>query len=171
MCAVRFRLVPVRRNLLSLSDRFDVYVLDSTGTLIRRWQYVQPNAGGVIELQFALADQVANGTWKIRVDYKGHSTFKSFLVEEYCTLTHIPLPLISYPLSAPTSPLIFYFSATLPVFPLCFLISLVQPRFDVNVSTPYLISETAFGVAGIIHAKFAPIFSSSSIALPPNSGL
>ena len=74
----------MKRNLLPYSDRFDIYVLDSTKTLVRRWLYQQPNAGGIMEGAFPLADQVPNGTWNIRVDYKGHSYYKPFLVDEYC---------------------------------------------------------------------------------------
>lgn len=93
---VRFRVIPVRRNLLPYSDRFDVFIVDPNQALVWRWLYQQPNAGGIMELEFPLADQVTYGNWSVRVDYKGASYYKQFRVQEYCTLRSTSLYLQSF---------------------------------------------------------------------------
>lgn len=62
----------------------DVYVLDASDSVIRRWVNQQANAGGVIELSLPLADQTHYGIWKIKAVYQHQQYFKSFTVEEYC---------------------------------------------------------------------------------------
>ena len=83
----------MRRNLLPYSDRFDIYIVDPNNALVWRWLYQQPNAGGIMELEFPLADQVTYGNWSVRVDFKGFSYYKQFRVREYCMLR------FSYPLA------------------------------------------------------------------------
>lgn len=42
------------------------------------------NIGGIIELDFPLADQVNEGDWTIRARHEKHVTEKTFRVVEYC---------------------------------------------------------------------------------------
>jgi len=81
---VKFRVMPVKRNLMSWSGSVEaVYVRDGTGTIVRRWDSQQTNAGGVLDLQFGLSDQPAYGTWKIEVLAFGHVYSESFSVDEF----------------------------------------------------------------------------------------
>lgn len=111
LLAVRFRVIPVRRNLLPYSDRFDVYIVDPNNALVWRWLYQQPNAGGIMELEFPLADQVTYGNWSVRVDYKGFSYYKKFIVREYCTSLSLSLIDSAFPYFDCYCCIVFFFDS------------------------------------------------------------
>ncbi|XP_013420589.1 CD109 antigen isoform X3 [Lingula anatina] len=78
---VRFRVIPVGADLKSASATVDIYVVDSTGTVVRRWLSQQPRAG-ILSMEFELSDQPHFGTWTIRVHAYGHDYEKQIEVEE-----------------------------------------------------------------------------------------
>lgn len=80
---VRFRAVPVTTDLKAFSDSIDVYMLDPTGSVMRRWLSRQSNLGAV-SLEYPLSQQPVFGNWTIKVVAQGQEESKSFLVEEYC---------------------------------------------------------------------------------------
>lgn len=93
---VHFRVMPVKRNLMSHSGSMDVYMIDATDNIVKRWPSMQTNAGGVLDMTYQLDTQPAFGTWKIRVDAFGHQYFLEFEVYEIYTTTvdtNISMPL------------------------------------------------------------------------------
>lgn len=80
---VKFRAVPVTTDLKAFSDSIDVYMLDPTGSVMRRWLSRQSNLGAV-SLEYPLSQQPVFGNWTIKVVAQGQEESKSFLVEEYC---------------------------------------------------------------------------------------
>nr|BAR45628.1 macroglobulin complement-related 2 [Niponia nodulosa] len=79
---VRFRSIPITTSLKAFDDPVDVYMIDPNGYVMRRWLSRQSNIGAV-SLEYALADQVVVGSWKIRVIAQGQVEERSFKVEEY----------------------------------------------------------------------------------------
>ncbi|XP_005101040.1 CD109 antigen [Aplysia californica] len=80
---VHFRVIPVQPNLMPKYDNVIIYVLDPTGTPVRRWLAQQTNVGGMISQSFQLSDQPRYGTWHIKVEGFGHTYQRPFTVEEF----------------------------------------------------------------------------------------
>ncbi|XP_005101039.1 alpha-1-inhibitor 3 isoform X2 [Aplysia californica] len=80
---VHFRVVPILPNMMPKYGSMIIYVDDPTGIPVRRWQGVQTNAGGIVNLNFLLSDQPNYGVWHIRVDAFGHIYRRPFTVEEF----------------------------------------------------------------------------------------
>ncbi|PAA62636.1 hypothetical protein BOX15_Mlig006403g1 [Macrostomum lignano] len=81
---VRFRVIPVRPNLLPYSGTLkEITVVDASNTTVRRWLSPITNAGGIVERDFVLAPQIAEGTWNIRVQHQYYVYSKAFQVKEY----------------------------------------------------------------------------------------
>lgn len=80
--SVKFRCVPVTTDLKAFTDAIDVYMLDPSGNIMRRWLSRQSNYGAV-SLEYPLSSLPRFGTWTIRVVAQGQIEEKSFMVEEY----------------------------------------------------------------------------------------
>ncbi|VDD75471.1 unnamed protein product [Mesocestoides corti] len=81
---VRFRVVPVQPDLmLWFGSLVSVEVADSSNNVFKRWLNPMTNIGGIIELDFALADQVNEGEWKIMARHEKYVAEKTFHVVEY----------------------------------------------------------------------------------------
>nr|CAI5865848.1 unnamed protein product [Callosobruchus analis] len=79
---VRFRTIPINTELKAFNDAIDVYMLDPSGNILKRWLSRQSNLG-TVSLDYQLSDQPTFGEWKIRVIAQGQVEESSFLVEEY----------------------------------------------------------------------------------------
>lgn len=79
---VKFRCVPVTTDLKAFTDAIDVYMLDPSGNIMRRWLSRQSNYGAV-SLEYPLSTLPRFGLWTIRVVAQGQIEEKSFMVEEY----------------------------------------------------------------------------------------
>ncbi|CAH2000434.1 unnamed protein product [Acanthoscelides obtectus] len=79
---VRFRTIPINTELKAFNDAVDVYMLDPSGNILKRWLSRQSNLG-TVSLEYQLSDQPTFGEWKIRVIAQGQVEESSFLVEEY----------------------------------------------------------------------------------------
>ncbi|CUT99038.1 cd109 antigen [Echinococcus multilocularis] len=81
---VRFRVIPVQPDLMPwFGSLVSVEVVDSSNNLFKRWLNPMTNIGGIIELDFALADQVNEGDWTIRARHEKYMVEKTFRVVEY----------------------------------------------------------------------------------------
>ncbi|VUZ42946.1 unnamed protein product, partial [Hymenolepis diminuta] len=60
-----------------------IEVADSSNNLFKRWLNPMTNIGGIIELDFQLADQVNEGDWTIRARHEKYVAEKTFRVVEY----------------------------------------------------------------------------------------
>ncbi|KAL5960619.1 hypothetical protein TSMEX_011655, partial [Taenia solium] len=81
---VRFRIIPVQPDLMPwFGSLVSVEVVDSSNNLFKRWLNPMTNIGGIIELDFALADQVNEGNWTIRARHEKYTAEKTFRVVEY----------------------------------------------------------------------------------------
>lgn len=80
---VYFRIMPVEPNLMSRSGSMDVFIVDDSGTVVRRWLSMQTNAGGVLDMSFQLSEQPRYGVWKVRVKAFGYVYEKTFEVHEF----------------------------------------------------------------------------------------
>ncbi|CAH1797576.1 unnamed protein product [Owenia fusiformis] len=80
---VKFRVIPLTPNLFPVFGSMDIYVEDPSRVEVRRWLGQQTNAGGVLEMEFEIADQVKWGAWRIRVEAFGHKYERLFEVEEF----------------------------------------------------------------------------------------
>ncbi|VDN13297.1 unnamed protein product [Dibothriocephalus latus] len=58
-------------------------VLDASRNVFKRWLNPMTNIGGIIELDFPLADQVNEGEWTIRAQHEKYTSEKNFTVVEY----------------------------------------------------------------------------------------
>lgn len=79
---VRFRTIPITTELKGFDNAVDVYMLDPTGHIMRRWLSRQSNLGSV-SLEYKLSDQPMFGEWRIRVIAQGQIEEGKFSVEEY----------------------------------------------------------------------------------------
>ncbi|CAG9856305.1 unnamed protein product [Phyllotreta striolata] len=79
---VRFRTIPINTELKAFDDAVDVYMLDPSGYILKRWLSRQSNLG-TVSLDYQLSDQPVFGEWKIRVIAQGQVEESTFLVEEY----------------------------------------------------------------------------------------
>lgn len=79
---VRFRTIPINTELKAFSDAVDVFMLDPSGHIMKRWLSRQSNLG-TVSLDYQLSDQPVFGEWKIRVIAQGQVEESTFLVEEY----------------------------------------------------------------------------------------
>lgn len=79
---VRFRTIPINTELKAFSDAVDVFMLDPSGHIMKRWLSRQSNLG-TVSLDYQLSDQPVFGEWKIRVIAQGQVEESKFLVEEY----------------------------------------------------------------------------------------
>ncbi len=78
-------MVPVQPNLMPwFGSLVYIEVADATNNVFKRWLNPMTNIGGLIELDFALADQVNEGEWTIRARHEKYVAEKTFLVQEYC---------------------------------------------------------------------------------------
>lgn len=80
--SVRFRTIPINTELKAFNDAVDVYMLDPSGHIMKRWLSRQSNLG-TVSLDYQLSDQPVFGEWKIRVIAQGQIEESTFLVEEY----------------------------------------------------------------------------------------
>ncbi|KAM7536349.1 hypothetical protein Aperf_G00000084793 [Anoplocephala perfoliata] len=81
---VRFRVVPVQPDLMPwYGSLVSIEVVDSSNNLFKRWLNPMTNIGGIIELDFPLADQVNEGDWTIRARHEKYVAEKTFRVVEY----------------------------------------------------------------------------------------
>lgn len=79
---VKFRTVPITTDLKPFSDSLDVYMLDPSGIVVKRWLSKQTNLGSV-SIEYPLSNQPVLGSWTIRVLAQGQVQDRNFLVEEY----------------------------------------------------------------------------------------
>lgn len=79
---VKIRTVPITTDLKPFSDALDVYVLDPSGIIVKRWLSKQTNLGSV-SVEYPLSEQPVRGNWTIRVFAQGQLQEAHFLVEEY----------------------------------------------------------------------------------------
>ncbi|XP_055639451.1 CD109 antigen isoform X2 [Toxorhynchites rutilus septentrionalis] len=79
---VRFRTIPITTELKGFDNAIDVYMVDPSGHITRRWLSRQSNLGSV-SLEYKLSDQPIYGAWKIRVIAQGQVEEATFNVEEY----------------------------------------------------------------------------------------
>ncbi|XP_017785160.1 PREDICTED: CD109 antigen isoform X2 [Nicrophorus vespilloides] len=79
---VRFRTIPINTELKSFENAIDVYMLDPSGHIMKRWLSRQSNLG-TVSLDYQLSDQPVFGEWKIKVVAQGQIEESTFLVEEY----------------------------------------------------------------------------------------
>ncbi|VDO00228.1 unnamed protein product [Rodentolepis nana] len=81
---VRFRVIPVQPDLMPwFGSLISIEVADSSNNLFKRWLNPMTNIGGIIELDFQLADQVNEGDWTIRARHEKYVAEKTFRVVEY----------------------------------------------------------------------------------------
>ncbi|BHF76298.1 endopeptidase inhibitor activity [Sparganum proliferum] len=81
---VRFRVVPVQPNLMPwYGSLVSIEVSDASKNVFKRWLNPMTNIGGIIELDFPLADQVNEGEWTIRAQHEKYTAEKNFSVVEY----------------------------------------------------------------------------------------
>lgn len=79
---VNIRAIPITTELKGFDNAIDVYMLDPTGHILRRWLSRQSNLGSV-HLEYKLSDQPKYGEWTIRVIAQGQIEESHFTVEEY----------------------------------------------------------------------------------------
>ncbi|XP_045471389.1 CD109 antigen [Harmonia axyridis] len=79
---VRFRTIPINTELKAYNDAIDVFMLDPSGHIMKRWLSRQSNLG-TVSLDYQLSDQPVFGEWKIRIIAQGQTEESTFLVEEY----------------------------------------------------------------------------------------
>lgn len=79
---VKFRTVPITTDLKPFSEALDVYMLDPSGLIVKRWLSKQTNLGSV-SLEYPLSNQPVLGNWTIRILAQGQVHDSHFLVEEY----------------------------------------------------------------------------------------
>lgn len=79
---VRFRTIPINTELKAFNDAIDVYMIDPSGHILKRWLSRQSNLG-TVSLDYQLSDLPVFGEWKIRVIAQGQVEESTFLVEEY----------------------------------------------------------------------------------------
>ncbi|XP_037809897.1 CD109 antigen [Lucilia sericata] len=79
---VRFRTIPITTELKGFDNAIDVYMLDPSRHIVRRWLSRQSNLGSV-SLEYKLSDQPTFGEWTIRVIAQGQQEESHFSVEEY----------------------------------------------------------------------------------------
>ncbi|KAG8228774.1 hypothetical protein J437_LFUL007767, partial [Ladona fulva] len=64
------------------SDAIDVYILDPSRHIMRRWLSRQSNIG-TVSLEYQLSDQPVFGEWRVQVIAQGQVEEATFIVEEY----------------------------------------------------------------------------------------
>lgn len=79
---VRFRTIPINTELRAFDNAVDVYMLDPSGHIMKRWLSRQSNLG-TVSLSYPLSNQPVFGEWRIRVIAQNQVEESSFLVEEY----------------------------------------------------------------------------------------
>lgn len=79
---MRFRSIPINTELRAFDDAVDVYMLDPSGHIMRRWLSRQSNLG-TVSLEYQLSDQPVFGEWKVQIIAQGQIEEATFLVEEY----------------------------------------------------------------------------------------
>ncbi|KAF7989441.1 hypothetical protein HCN44_008115 [Aphidius gifuensis] len=79
---VRFRAIPINTELKAFNDPIDVFMLDPSRRIMRRWLSRQSNLG-TVSLSYQLSDQPVFGNWIIQVIAQGQVEEKTFLIEEY----------------------------------------------------------------------------------------
>lgn len=79
---VKFRAIPITTELKGFDNAIDVFMMDPTGHILRRWLSRQSNLGSV-NLEYKLSDQPKYGEWTIRVIAQGQIEESHFSVEEY----------------------------------------------------------------------------------------
>lgn len=79
---VRFRTIPINTELKAFDQAVDVYMLDPSGHIMKRWLSKQSNLG-TVSLNYELSDQPVFGEWKVRVIAQNQIEESTFLVEEY----------------------------------------------------------------------------------------
>ncbi|KAJ9591586.1 hypothetical protein L9F63_001940, partial [Diploptera punctata] len=78
----RFRTIPINTELRAFNDVVDVYMLDPSRHIMRRWLSRQSNFG-TVSLTYQLSDQPVFGEWIIQIIAQGQIEETTFLVEEY----------------------------------------------------------------------------------------
>ncbi|KAF5280329.1 hypothetical protein FQR65_LT03138 [Abscondita terminalis] len=79
---VRFRTIPINTELRPFDDAVDVYMLDPSGHIMKRWLSRQSNYG-TVSLSYQLSNQPVFGEWKVRIIAQNQIEESAFLVEEY----------------------------------------------------------------------------------------
>ncbi|XP_013162940.1 PREDICTED: CD109 antigen [Papilio xuthus] len=79
---VKFRIIPINTELKAFGRAIDVYILDPSGRIMKRWLSRQSNFG-TVSLQYQMSDQPQYGEWAVRVEALGQMEIAHFLVEEY----------------------------------------------------------------------------------------
>ncbi|KPJ10420.1 CD109 antigen [Papilio machaon] len=79
---VKFRIIPINTELKAFGRAIDVYILDPSGRIMKRWLSRQSNFG-TVSLQYQMSDQPQYGEWAVRVEALGQTELAHFLVEEY----------------------------------------------------------------------------------------
>ncbi|XP_031826835.1 macroglobulin complement-related [Nomia melanderi] len=79
---IRFRTIPINTELKAFNNPIDVYMLDPSRRIMRRWLSRQSNLG-TVSLSYQLSDQPVFGEWIIQVIAQGQVEEKTFQVEEY----------------------------------------------------------------------------------------
>ncbi|XP_068620051.1 CD109 antigen [Battus philenor] len=79
---VKFRVIPINTELKAFGRSIDVYILDPSGRIMKRWLSRQSNFG-TVSLQYQMSDQPQYGEWSVRVEALGQMEESHFLVEEY----------------------------------------------------------------------------------------
>ncbi|KAF5272540.1 hypothetical protein FQA39_LY07864 [Lamprigera yunnana] len=79
---VRFRTIPINTELRPFDDAVDVFMLDPSNHIMKRWLSRQSNLG-TVSLSYQLSDQPVFGEWKIRIIAQNQVEESTFLVEEY----------------------------------------------------------------------------------------
>ncbi|XP_050294787.1 CD109 antigen [Anthonomus grandis grandis] len=79
---VRFRTIPINTELKAFDEAIDVYMLDPSGHIMKRWLSRQSNLG-TVSLDYQLSDQPVFGEWRIKVVAQGQVEESTYMVEEY----------------------------------------------------------------------------------------
>lgn len=79
---VSFRAIPINTELRPFDGAIDVYMLDPSRHIMRRWLSRQSNLG-TVSLDYTLSDQPVFGEWVVQVIAQGQIEEQKFLVEEY----------------------------------------------------------------------------------------
>lgn len=79
---LRFRIIPVYPDLSAYFGTLDAFIIGPFGTVLKRWENVQTNAG-VVSLGYLINDQPPPGRWAIKATVMGYEAYKYFEVSEF----------------------------------------------------------------------------------------
>jgi CD109 antigen len=82
LSVLRFRVIPVYPDLGAYFGTLDAFLIAPFGTVLKRWENVQTNAG-VVSLGYLINDAPPPGRWAIKAVVMGYEAYKYFDVQEF----------------------------------------------------------------------------------------